>query len=206
MLSSVRTALITLSQVGRGSTANAADFEEGLTAAQVGDFATALQEWLPIAEQGNPAAQFNLALMYRNGDGVQKDNARAVHWYRLAAMQGNAGAQSGLGFMYHDGEGVLKDEAEAVRWYRLAAEQGDASAQYSLGVMYTNGEGVLKETALAHMWFNISSANGNANARGNRDEIEKNMTREQIAEATQLARSCMKSKPSRLLLRLLGRT
>jgi TPR repeat protein len=116
-----------------------------------------------------------------------------VRWYRLAAEQGNASAQSNLGFMYTKGEGVRKDDAEAVRWYRLAAEQGYADAQYNLAAMYRKGDGVLKDAALAHMWYNISSANGKVAAGELRDFIEKNMTREQIAEATQLARSCMES-------------
>ena len=44
-----------------------ADFNKGLTAAQSGDFATALKEWKPLAEEGNAAAQNNLGLMYDNG-------------------------------------------------------------------------------------------------------------------------------------------
>ena len=46
------------------------------------------------AEQGNANAQFNLGLMYANGEGVPEDDAEAVRWYRLAAEQGNANAQS----------------------------------------------------------------------------------------------------------------
>ena len=62
--------------------------------------------------------------MYANGEGVLKDDAEAVRWYRLAAEQGYAGAQNNLGLMYANGEGVLKDAAEAVRWYRLARRPG----------------------------------------------------------------------------------
>ncbi len=40
-----------------------ADFDKGLTAAQNGDYVTALNEWRPLAEQGNAVAQFNLGLM-----------------------------------------------------------------------------------------------------------------------------------------------
>ena len=47
-----------------------ADFDKGLIAAQNGDFATALREWTPLAEQGDASAQFNLGVMYRNGKGV----------------------------------------------------------------------------------------------------------------------------------------
>ncbi len=53
--------------------------------------------------------------MYRDGNGVLKDDAEAVRWFRLAADQGHATGQNNLGFMYASGRGVLKDEAEAIR-------------------------------------------------------------------------------------------
>ena len=52
--------------------ANAA-FQRGLTAAQSGDFVTALGEWEPLAKQGIADAQYNLGLMYRKGNGVSQD-------------------------------------------------------------------------------------------------------------------------------------
>ena len=85
------------------------------------------------AEKGDAEAQFNLATMYTNGEGVTKDDAEAVRWFRRAAEQGHAAAQYNLGVSYANGEGVTKDDAEAIRWYRLAAEQGHAAAQYNLG-------------------------------------------------------------------------
>ena len=80
--------------------------------------------------------------MYANGEGILKDDAEAVRWYRLAAEQGHASAQFNLGVRYATGRGVLKDDAEAVRWYRLAAEQGHARAEFNLGVMHADGRGV----------------------------------------------------------------
>ena len=44
-----------------------ADFEKGLDAYDSGDYATALREWKPLAEQGIVSAQFNLGQMYRKG-------------------------------------------------------------------------------------------------------------------------------------------
>ena len=70
-----------------------------MDAAKRGDYATALREWKPLAEQGNADAQFNLGLMYRNGEGVQQDHEESAKWFRRAAEQGHAGAQSRLGFM-----------------------------------------------------------------------------------------------------------
>ena len=51
----------------------AADFDAGLAALQEGDYAAALREWTPLAERGDAVAQFNLALMYDNGQGVRQD-------------------------------------------------------------------------------------------------------------------------------------
>ena len=56
----------------------AQDLQKGLTAYQAGDFATALQEWTPLADQGRAIAQYNLGVMYNNGKGVPQDYAEAV--------------------------------------------------------------------------------------------------------------------------------
>ena len=50
-----------------------AGFDEGVAAYDRGDYATALEEWRPIAEQGNADAQYNLGNMYYNGRGVPQD-------------------------------------------------------------------------------------------------------------------------------------
>ena len=73
-----------------------AGFEEGLAAAQRGDYATAWSEWQPLAEQGNADAQAGLGIMYQAGHGVAKDVREAVRWYQKAANQGHAKAQARL--------------------------------------------------------------------------------------------------------------
>ena len=169
-----------------------ADFNKGLTAAQSGDFATALKEWKPLAGQGDADAQYNLGLMYLNGWGVPQDDKEAVYWYKLAAEQGDAKAQYNLGVMYDVGEGVPQDDKEAVRWYTLAAEQEHAKAQYNLGVMYALGEGVIKDYVYAHMWGNIASMNENDKGETLRGYVAEKMTSSQIEEAQRLARECIK--------------
>ena len=51
----------------------AADSQAGLEAYNRDDYATALNEWRPLAEQGHPAAQYSLGFMYTNGLGVPQD-------------------------------------------------------------------------------------------------------------------------------------
>lgn len=93
------------------------------------DSAEAVKWYLKAADQGYAEAQNNLAVSYRNGQGVPQDYGEAIKWYRKAADQGLAGAQHGLGAMYANGQGVPKDYAEAVKWFRKAADQGYAEAQ-----------------------------------------------------------------------------
>ena len=169
---------------------SAQDFQKGFDAYKSGDYASALREWKPLAEQGHAKAQSNLGWMYANGEGVPQDDAEAVRWYRLAAEQGNASAQFNLGLMYDKGEGVPQDDAEAVRWYRLAAEQGFALAQSNLGVMYDEGEGVPTDIVYAHMWWNLAAANGQENAAKNRDIAAGRMSAADISAAQKLAREC----------------
>jgi TPR repeat protein len=53
--------------LGSIGVSESADFQKGLTAAQSGDYATALREWTPLAKQGNAGAQFSLGFMYEKG-------------------------------------------------------------------------------------------------------------------------------------------
>ena len=92
-----------------------------------------LRKTLQAAEQGFAAAQYNLGVMYDNGQGVRQDDAQAVQWYRKAAEQGACPSQVNLGLMYEQGQGVRQDYAEAFRWYRKAAEQGLVQAQNQFG-------------------------------------------------------------------------
>jgi TPR repeat protein len=103
----------------------AQDFSKGYDAYQAGDYATALQEWTPLAEAGKADAQTNLGYMYDIGQGVLQDYAEAVRWYRLAADQGHASAQYNLGVMYENGQGVLQDNVMAHMWYNIGAANGD---------------------------------------------------------------------------------
>lgn len=53
------------------------------------DYKTAFAKFSALAEQGIPAAQFNLGAFYLNGQGVQKDDKLAFEWFRKSALQGN---------------------------------------------------------------------------------------------------------------------
>ena len=87
------------------------------------DYKTAHEKFLFSAEQGDALAQYNLGLMYYNGQGVPQNYKEAVKWYRLSTEQEFASAQTNLGVMYDNGQGVPQDYKEAVRWYLKSAEK-----------------------------------------------------------------------------------
>ena len=136
------------------------DFEKGLEAYEQRDYAAALREWRPLAEQGHAEAQFKLGVMYVYGWGVPEDYAEAVKWWRKAAEQGHAYAQTSVGSAYEKGRSVPQDYAEAMKWHRLAAEQGNVTAQTSLAILYFRGEGVPQHYAEAVKWFRKAAEQG----------------------------------------------
>ena len=154
-----------------------ANFQKGLTAYNSGDYADALREWEPLAEQGNAPTQFNLGLMYDDGKGVPQDHKTAVKWYRLSAEQGYANAQYNLGFMYNKGNGVPQDYETAAKWYRLAAEQGNANAQNNLGGMHDKRRGVRQDYETAAKWYTLAADQGHAIAQSNLEILQKKRTR-----------------------------
>ncbi len=102
-----------------------ADNKAGEDAYNRGDYAIAVHEWRPLAEQGDASAQVNLGTLYVNGQGVSEDYQQALYWFRLAAKQGNAMALTKLGLMYEHGKGVPLDVVLAQKWYILGAANGD---------------------------------------------------------------------------------
>ena len=145
-----------------------ADYNKGWDAFDSGDYATALREWRPLAEQGNSKAQSMMGWMYDNGYGVPQDYKTAVKWYTLAAEQGDVGSQHNLGEMYRTGKGVPQDYKTALKWFRLAAEQGDDDAQVNMGQMYDQGlGGVLQNYKTSAKWYKLAAEQGNAIAQYN---------------------------------------
>jgi TPR repeat protein len=111
------------------SRALAADFEAGCDAFEQGDFAAALEQWRPLAEQGHAQAQYRVGCMHAYGLGLPQDHERALGLFRQAAEQGDPDAQNNLGGMYAEGLGVEPDLIQAYMWFELAAGRGHEMAK-----------------------------------------------------------------------------
>lgn len=112
-----------------------------------------------VSEQ-DAEVQFNLGLMYSEGQGVKQDYFKAAEWFQKAAEQGHAEAQYNLGLMYYYGEGVKQDFIKAVEWCQKSAEQGNADAQLFLGVIYIEGQWVKQDFLKAAEWCQKSAEQG----------------------------------------------
>jgi TPR repeat protein len=184
-----------------------ADYEDGVSAAFKGDFETALHEFTVAAEEGLDLAQYNLAILYFTGQGVEADADQAFRWTELAALQGHVAAQFNLGNLYYAGEGVAVNPDKAVEMFEGAARAGHANAALILANMYADGELTSGEEpglfarlssyisalfsgdqgsddlVLAHIWANVAIANESSEADALRVDLEGRMSAEQLSQA-----------------------
>ncbi len=78
--------------------------------------------WFQLAAaQGNPTAEYNLALAYERGEGVPKDSAEAEKWYTKAAESGVPYAAMAD---RRDCDQRATIGKTALKWLRPAAAQG----------------------------------------------------------------------------------
>ena len=174
-----------------------ADFADGKAAYDKGDYAAALTEWEPLADQGDADAQVYLGVMYQFGQGVIQDDKEAAKWYRLAAQQGYAGAQSKLVDMLLDGKDTALDYEVAFKWSKLAAAQGHVVAQYNLGKLYlvyvgttSHSKGKAMDKIHGYMWWSLAASEGHKPAKKGLVSIATMMSQDQIDQANKFAIDC----------------
>ncbi len=140
---------------GGHSQKDAASFQEGVDAYGKGNYAVALEKFKPLAESGDARAQFNLGVMYRQGQGVAQDDKEAVAWWNKAAELGHVEAQDNLGLRYARGQGVAQDWVQADKWFTIAASSGNETAAKNKKVVeiHMQPEKVVEANAAAEEWL-----------------------------------------------------
>lgn len=123
-----------------------------------GDFLTARNIWQKLAEADDAQAMNNLGVLYDQGQGVEPDTGRALHWFARSAKAGHPSGMSNYGRMLEQGRGMPANPAEAARWFDLAARQGQPEAQYNLGLLYERGRGVQRDSKAAAAWYSRAAA------------------------------------------------
>ena len=85
-----------------------------------------------LADQGDPAAENALGLLYAQGDekhAVRRDETEAARWFTKAAEHNYVAAQSKLGALYWGGRGVPASLNQAYFWTVLARAGGDKGSK-----------------------------------------------------------------------------
>lgn len=168
--------------------AAAADVKAGVDAYQRGDFARALAEWRPLAEAGDPDAQFNLAQAYKLGRGVPANLDTAIGFYRRAAVQNHPEAEALLGLLlFQNGK-----RAEAMPWLAKAADRGDSAAQYVYGTALFNGDMVAVDWPRAYGFMTRAAAQGMPPAKNALLEMDKHIPLAQRQQGAKLASDAAK--------------
>ncbi len=148
----------------------------GMAAYLSGDYQRAIREWRPLAEAGNPIAQYHMGVIYRDGRGVDIDLSEAIRWWTLAANNGHAKAQYELGMAYRRGLGVKRDQKKSAEWLEKSAVLTSVRAQDEVGNLYYQGRGVAKSLEKAKLWWTRAAQSGHVGSRRKLAQLEKGET------------------------------
>jgi len=117
---------------------------------------TNVEEALKLSEDckaGDASGCYNAGWLYRQGDGVEKDDALAFVLFTQACNGGNEHGCTHLGVMYAEGKVVEQDDRQAYTLYKKGCLGGKALGCTNLGVMYENGRGIERDINQAHTYY-----------------------------------------------------
>lgn len=127
---------------------------------------SAVADYQKRAEAGEALAQFELAKLYLNGSGVERQRDTGAKWMRRAAEQGHAEAQASLAMLLMMPGPDGRSPEEAAGWMMKAAEQGNARAQGMYGAMLVRGTGLPRDARAGLDWLTRSAQADVAEAQG----------------------------------------
>jgi TPR repeat protein len=153
----------------------------GLEDFRTGDARSGVEALKYAAAGGELLAQWKLAKIYANGDGVPRDNAKAYEYFAQIVRNYDeddpnrrdlaivSSAFVALGTYNLNGipeSKIAADPQRAIQLFRFAATSfGDPNAQYNLARMHLDGAGVKKDSREALRWLFLAADKGHAEAQ-----------------------------------------
>lgn len=134
--------------------------DEGYKAYQAKDYIAAHTLWKAASDKHEPISQYYLGLLYARGEGVNRDDAKALEYYTLSADNGYADAQLMVSNIYAAGKTVTQDFTTSYLWCLRAAENNLPQAQYLVGRMYMDGRGTSTNIPAGVEWLTRAAKNG----------------------------------------------
>ena len=111
--------------------------EEGEKYYKSGEYSKSRVFLQQAAESGNPTANYYMALMYENGNGVSADSRKAFKYMKQAAECGYAKAYFPLAEMYRNGLGTEANRAQAKKWYERTVTSDRSHADMAAEILET---------------------------------------------------------------------
>ena len=117
-------------------------------------------KWLALAKDENKATALDVAEMYLEGRGVNRDIDKAIGYYNELAEDYVAEAHLKLGLIYSYGPPLPLNYELAEQHFVMAETLGSAEAAYHLGLMWLNGQGRKADRAAAESMFELAADSG----------------------------------------------
>ncbi|WP_375560446.1 alpha/beta fold hydrolase [Bernardetia sp. OM2101] len=112
------------------------------------------------AQKGHEGAQFDLAYLYQEGKGIEKNNEKATYWFEKAAKQGSEGAQMALIGIYLE----AKNYKELFKVAQVVAQKDNTDVQYLVGMLSAEGKGTPQSYAEAKKWLTLAASKNHVEA------------------------------------------
>lgn len=132
----------------------------GLLYVRIKEDDKALVWWTKAAEQGDPEAQYNLAIGLSKVKNLNaQGQAHMFRWFSEAANQGVGSAQVRLGLMYATGKAVPLDLVEAHKWFLIAKAAGDEAGRINSerSLQQLNAEQAVEAQRRVNAWVSARS-------------------------------------------------
>ena len=134
---------------------------EGILAYDYKQYPTALSEFEPMVQEGDPVAAYYLGKMYQNGWGVPQNAVQAYSYFKMADSLHYFPAAAELGKMLLNGvDQIPADKNTALLLLKKAAHAGVADASYELGKIYAEGEFVPADLNYAYGFYLMAALAG----------------------------------------------
>jgi len=138
------------------------------------DYANAMKLYTELAEENDANAQTSLGFMYQNGQGCEKDDVKAVEFYKLAAEAKQPFALFNLAILYMNGLcGLEHDQFKAHDLHMQAAEREVPPAMYEVALMLERGLGCIQNYSEAAFWYEEGAKRGHLESFNNLGALYK---------------------------------
>ena len=114
--------------------------------ASIGNYNKQLKK---LMKKKNPKAFFQMACMYKDGDGIIQSDTRALQMSIEAAELGYAAAFGMIGKYYMRGFAATRDVAKGLKYYEIASKKGDIETHKLLA--WFHGENGNHQKCIDHL-------------------------------------------------------